>query len=308
MRVLQVSAFVVALLPVPVFIIPTDIHFIDVVQSFALHAVVGYALMAFILFARQKRQWAMPFFLASFSLLLYLLPYFTASPTQDYEFEGKAFRVAHFNVLDSNILYDQLAEQAQATDADLISFREVDSTWMDELILRLRNQYPHHHLAHQEAHGVAIFSKHPVQDLTTYYWGDVPNLTGNILFSDTTVHFVATHTLSPRGEDHYTKRNRHLRQMARYLESIDGLVLAIGDFNAVPWNPHIMQIRRQSSLFDSRQSGAPTYPTDWKIGSISIDYILHSDELQCLDFHSVDTGGFDHRGVFEEYQFIIKEI
>lgn len=302
-RIFQVTISVIALLSVLLFIIPTDIYLIDVIQSFALHAVVGYALIAFILITWQKRRAAMPFFLASFSLLLYLLPYFTASPTQDYKIEGNSFRVAHYNVLNSNTLYDEIAEQAQFTGADLISFQEVDSTWMEELVIRLKDQYPHHHLSYQDAHGVAIFSKHPVEDLTTYYWGGEPNLTGNIVLSDTTVHFVAAHTLSPRNEDRYTKRNQHLRQMARYLESIEGPVLAIGDFNVVPWNPHIVQIRRQSSLSDSRRSLTPTYPADWKIGGIPIDYILHSDELQCLDFQSLDTAGSDHRGVLGEYRF-----
>jgi len=307
-RIFQVTTPVITLLSVSIFVIPTDIYLIDIVQSFALHAVVGYALIALTLFTRQKRRLALPFVLASFSLLIYLLPYFTASPIQDYEFEGNSFRVAHFNVLGSNILYDQIAEQTQATDADLISFQEVDSTWMDELIIRLKNQYPHYHLAYQEVHGVAIFSKHPVEDLTTYYWGGEPSLTGNIMLPDTTVHFVATHTLSPRNEKRYTKRNQHLRQMGRYLKSIEGPVLAIGDFNAVPWSPHIVQIRRQSRLFDSRRSFTPTYPARWKIGGIPIDYILHSDEVQCLNFQSVEMAGSDHKGVLGEYHFTTEEI
>ncbi len=308
MKTFQITAAIIALLSVLLFIIPTEVYLIDVVQSFAIHAVVGYALIALTLFTWQKRRLAMLFFLASFSLLLYLFPYFRVSQTQDYEFEGNSFRVAHFNVLGSNTLYNQIAEQAQSTEANLISFQEVDSIWMDELVIRLENQYPYYHLSYQNAHGVAIFSKHPVEDLTTYYWGGEPNLTGNIILSDTTVHFVAAHTLSPRNEKRYTKRNQHLRQMARYLESIDGPVLAIGDFNAVPWNPHIVQILRQSSLLDSRQGFTPTYPARWKIGGIPIDYILHSDELHCLDFQSVDMAGSDHKGVLGEYQFMTEEI
>jgi len=55
------------------------------------------------------------------------------------------------------MLYDQMAKQAQSTEADLLSFQEVDSTWMNELVVHLKNQYPHYHLSYQDMHGVAVF-------------------------------------------------------------------------------------------------------------------------------------------------------
>ncbi|MEQ9438302.1 MAG: endonuclease/exonuclease/phosphatase family protein, partial [Cyclobacteriaceae bacterium] len=175
-------------------------------------------------------------------------------------------------------------------------------------VKRLKARYPYDDLASSPVHGVAVFSKYPVENFTTYYWGSEPNLTGNIILPDTTVHFVATHTLSPRSEERYAKRNQHLKQMAHYLESINGPVLAIGDFNAVPWNPAIVQIRRQSNLIDSRKGLTPTYPADWNVGGIPIDYILHSNELKCLGFQSIDMAGSDHKGVLGEYQLVAHEI
>nr|WKN38353.1 endonuclease/exonuclease/phosphatase family protein [Tunicatimonas sp. TK19036] len=266
---------------------------------------IGYAIIAFVLILWKQHKFSVPFVLASLTILVYLLPYINLTTTQDYEFEGNSFRVAHYNVLGSNILYDQTIQQALATEADLLSFQEVDSTWMNHLIYGLKAEYPYFQMASSPVHGVAVFSKYPVKDFTTYFWGQEPSLTGNIMLPDTTVHFVATHTLSPRSEERYAERNQHLKHMAHYLKSINGPVLAIGDFNAVPWNPYIVQMRRQSNLLDSRKGLTPTYPADWNVGGIPIDYILHSNELRCLGFQSVDMAGSDHKGVLGEYQLAV---
>lgn len=305
MKILQFIVTIAVLCSALLFVIPSEIFLIDLLQSFALQAMIGYAIIAFVLILWKQHKFSVPFVLASLTILVYLLPYINLTTTQDYEFEGNSFRVAHYNVLGSNILYDQTIQQAIATEADLLSFQEVDSTWMNHLIYGLKAEYPYFQMASSPVHGVAVFSKYPVKDFTTYFWGQEPSLTGNIMLPDTTVHFVATHTLSPRSEERYAERNQHLKHMAHYLKSINGPVLAIGDFNAVPWNPYIVQMRRQSNLLDSRKGLTPTYPADWNVGGIPIDYILHSNELRCLGFQSVDMAGSDHKGVLGEYQLAV---
>ena len=308
MKALQFIITMAVLISALLFVIPSEIFIIDLLQSFALQAMVGYAIIAFVLILWKQRKLSIPFIFASFTVLVYLLPYMSFTTTQEYELEGNSFRVAHYNVLGSNILYEKIIQQAIETEADLLSFQEVDSIWMSHLEHGLKDTYPYYHLASSPVHGVAVFSKYPVKDFTTYFWGQEPSLTGNIILPDTTVHFVATHTLSPRSEARYAERNQHLKHMAQYLESINGPVLAIGDFNAVPWNPNIVKIRQQSNLLDSRKGLTPTYPADWNVGGIPIDYILHSNELRCLVFQSVDMAGSDHKGVLGEYQLAVNEM
>ena len=219
-----------------------------------------------------------------------------------------------------------MAQQALASEADLLSFQEVTPGWAEELTQRLGDAYPYYHVVSDphDAQGMAIFSRHPLKNVQTRYWADVPNIVGDIdlttpretteaamrddnpfaggLPGDTTVHFVASHTLSPRSESRYRRRNEHIRHIAHYLQSVDGPVLAIGDYNAVPWNPSIVAMKEKARLYDSRRTFTPTYPSRLQDGGLPIDYVFHSDDFTCLDFYAVTAAGSDHRGVVGTYR------
>lgn len=235
-------------------------------------------------------------------ILLFLMLHISSSTNYQYQDPGVTFKVAHFNVLCSNTMYDTTIKQALTSQADLISFQEIDTLWNHQLIQGLQEDYPYYHYAKGHPHGLLVFSKFPLDNAKTYYWAGVPSLAGDVMLPATEVHFITTHTLSPRNKARYEKRNEHLKRMAGYLGSADKPVLAIGDFNAVPWNPNIIQIKEQSEMEDSRKSITPTFPSHLKSGGIPIDYILHSPELTCLEFDAVETLGSDHRGVVGIYQ------
>ena len=139
MKILQFIITIAVLCSALLFVIPSEIFLIDLLQSFALQAMIGYAIIAFVLILWKQHKFSVPFVLASLTILVYLLPYINLTTTQDYEFEGNSFRVAHYNVLGSNILYDQTIQQAIATEADLLSFQEVDSTWMNHSVWAIKD-------------------------------------------------------------------------------------------------------------------------------------------------------------------------
>jgi len=195
-------------------------------------------LAAIVLFVWQQRKLATSFLIGTSILLVYLASLPNISHTQEYKFKESIFRLAHFDVSESDFMYDGIVRKAKDAQADLLSFQEVDSLLTNELTTRLKDEYPYYHDAYNTEHGptgVAVFSKYPVEDFTTYYWGGNPNLTGNVLLPDTSVHFIATHALSSRRSmKQYTKHNQHLKQVARYLENIEGAVLVIGGLSAIP--------------------------------------------------------------------------
>lgn len=285
-----------------IFIIPTNNYYIDLLQSFTFHAMLVY-LTVTILFALMRwRYVAASGVGVTFLLAVHLLPHLNNGISSDYEVYGNSFKVAHFNVLYKNTNYDKTVKHALETEADILSFQEVSVDWVYRLMDGLDHEYPYFAISEHKIHGVAIFSKYPIDNLKTYYWTGEPNLTGDILYDDKKVHFVATHTLSPRDPQRYQNRNEHLNKIAEYVQQLEGPILAIGDFNAVPWNQHIVQIKQSTDLMDSRKGLASTFPANYALG-IPIDYIFHSDELNCLDFQAIESMGSDHKGVIGEYAF-----
>ena len=305
------------------FILPVSFYELDLLQSFAVHALVGYISLA-LLFILFRAWWLSASAGGATLVLLLFLHSYVIQPTSVLTAEGHPFTVAHFNVLASNRQYDHVIRQALASEADLLSFQEVSPPWADHLTQRLCDSYPYYHVVTDpwDTRGIAVFSRYPLKNVQTHYWSDSPNITGDIdvtsrvaanstdqeqetaeaLRGNTIVHFVASHTLSPRSQSRYRRRNEQIRQIADHLKSVDGPVLAIGDYNAVPWNPYIVAMKQEARLYDSRRTFTSTYPSRFQDGGLPIDYVFHSDDFACLDFYAVSAEGSDHRGVVGTYR------
>ena len=305
-----------------IFVLPVSFYALDLLQSFAVHALVGYVGLA-LLFMLFRVWWLSASAGGAAGILLLFLHPYLLQPTPTITAEGHPFTVAHFNVLASNRQYDQVIRQASASNADLLSFQEVSPRWAKQLTQHLREAYPYYHVVTDpwETRGLAIFSRYPLKNVQTHYWAQSPNITGDIDLtgtlpvgpvaqggetatppSDTIVHFVASHTISPRSESRYHRRNRQIQRIADYLKSVDGPVLAIGDYNAVPWNPSIVAMKQEARLYDSRRTFTSTYPSRLQDGGLPIDYVFHSDDFACLDFYAISAEGSDHRGVVGTYR------
>ena len=213
------------LLSALVFVLPTSVYEFDLLQSFAVHALAGYLALTWLLVL--FRQWFLSMSAggAAGVLLLFLSPFVLPSDPA-LTTEGQPFTVAHFNVLRSNRNYDATIRQALASRADLLSFQEVNQRWANQLTPRLCEEYPYYHVTVEtaETQGLAVFSRYPLKEVEVRYWVGTPNIVGTIelterggtgeetIVGDTTVHFVASHTLSPRSERRYRRRNEHIRQ------------------------------------------------------------------------------------------------
>ncbi len=296
-----------------VFVLPTRFYELDLLQSFAVHALVGYVLLLGLFVLIRAKHLAVGAGGAATVLLLGLHSYIMP-PTLPPATDGHAFTVAHFNVLASNRQYDPVIRQALESRADLLSFQEVAPHWANQLTQRLRDAYPYYHVVTDpwDTRGIAIFSRYPLKNVQTHYWVKSPNITGDIDLSDqvasnkksgdTLIHFVASHALSPRSESRYRRRNEQIQHIADYLKSVEGPVLAIGDYNAVPWNWAIVAMKQKAQLYDSRQNFTSTYPARLQGVGLPIDYVFHSEDFTCLDFYAVSAEGSDHRGVVGRYR------
>jgi endonuclease/exonuclease/phosphatase (EEP) superfamily protein YafD len=217
--------------------------------------------------------------------------------------QANGIKVAHFNVLKYTSNHGPTMERAIETDADIISFQEVDHEWADTLLNNLTGRYPYYKIVpHEGSYGLAIFAKHPLENVQVMYTNKVPNLVGEVVVDKQRINFVASHTKAPLGLFNYRHRNSHIAAISHYLKRIEGPVLVIGDFNTVPWDDHLLQFKSDSNLFDSRKNLAATYPNNLSIARIPIDYIFHSREVECLSFSTITGTSSDHFGIVGIYQ------
>ena len=218
---------------------------------------------------------------------------------------SNSFSIAHFNVLISNTEYESTIAAAINSKADFISFNEVTQAWADSLDRGLSGIYSYSKVVpnDESSFGIAVYSKYPLSDLKILCIEDIPNITGRIKLTDTSLYFITSHTKSPISNKNYKIRNRHIHAIANHLKTIEGPVVAAGDYNIVPWDSVINTFKKKAALVDSRQSLTPTYPAYLKIAQIPIDYIFHSDELDCLSFSTISGTSSDHLSIIGYYQF-----
>ncbi len=273
----------------------------ELIQSLALQIAFLFLVLGLALLAKNKIRSGLSASLSGGAMALSLLPWLlTESPSS--LSPSPELRVAHFNVLYQNENHLPLIEQVLDTNADFISFQEVTHTWATQLEAHLSEEYPYSLVVpHHKGHGIAIFSRLPLEDLEVQWYSYVPSLAGSICLGGQPVKFTTAHTRTPTSPEPYRHRNHQLAQMAALHGATTGPSLLVGDLNSVPWSPELIHLLDQGHLTDSRQGWAATYPAWFTPGRIPIDYILHSGELQCLGFQTIQSIGSDHLGIVSDF-------
>jgi endonuclease/exonuclease/phosphatase (EEP) superfamily protein YafD len=272
-------------------------------KSFALQVLVLFTIVTTLLLLF-KRWIAAVSGLLSIALIYSLISVPLVGNSGLDPMKTSGIRIAHFNVLMFTSKHQSTIDKAKEIDADLISFQEVDYRWENSLKEGLSEQYPYYKIiVRKDPYGIAVFSKHPLENVRVLHFGNMPNISGDVKINGQPIHFVTSHTRAPMRPVDYNRRNRHIKSVARYLNKIKGPKLAIGDYNSVPWDDQIVRFKKDSDMRDSRKSLAATYPSHYAIARIPLDYIFHSKELVCKGFKTVNGTASDHFGVVGVYRF-----
>ena len=300
MRRIEIGLALVALVTTLCMFLFPDSYFGMLLRSFAYQGMIACLFLFVWLVFRKQWKWAgMP--MVSILLLNLLVGPVMDSPAEN-NLEAPGIRVAHFNVLKYTSSHDSTVRRALETEADLISFQEVDAAWAQSLANGLVDAYPHYRIeAREDAFGLAVFSKTPLTEVDTFQMEGIPNLSGTLEWKGESIRFFTSHLKSPLNYDNFQARNRHMEALADHVERVDGPVLVIGDFNTVPWDASLLAFRKDTNLIDSRKDLSATYPSGLSFARIPIDYIFHSEEMRCEGFATLPATSSDHLGIVGVY-------
>jgi len=214
--------------------------------------------------------------------------------------------VAHFNVLKINKDHDSIISAAKKSNADFLSFQEIDSQWKTSLCGAFVDSYPYWIVQEKDANcfGLAVFSKYPFVESEVVYLEGVANITGILDVGGEHIAFIATHTNSPLTRSNFMARNKQIDSVGKVLKKYDLPILAIGDYNAVPWDQSILSFLDNTGLKDSRKGNCATYPRQLGRFGIPIDYIFHSEHFACHSFDPIYNTSSDHAGIIGKYSFV----
>jgi len=218
------------------------------------------------------------------------------------------FSIAHFNLSNATANVSGALQAMRYSDADLLSVQELTPLWTQLLLDSLKDIYPYHtYIEDIGMFGLAIFSRHELCELDTFYFRGVPNLSGCVWTEGgREIHFFTTHTFPALDKISARHQQQHLRVVEDYLaaRNLSRPLLVFGDFNAVPWSNEMLSLRKAANLLDSRTGFMNTY-NDGQVSFFDIpyDHIFFSPEFRCMEFKTLNAPDAWHLGIQGYYRF-----
>lgn len=207
--------------------------------------------------------------------------------------------ILSFNVKQSNRHYDRALAVADAADADIALFMEVDSGWAKGL-QPLAGSYEHQ-VSHplDNSYGMILYSRLPLADVEVreLVMDDIPSITATVTLRDKSrFRLYCVHPEPPVPVVDSYGRDAELVTVAGLVRKEALPCIVAGDLNDVAWSHTTRLFQRISRLLDPRV-GRGFYSTfDARFFFIRwpLDHLFHDARFRLAGITRLDRAGSDH--------------
>ena len=187
-------------------------------------------------------------------------------------------RLVTANLAYRNRDHDAFLAWLEANPADVVVVQELTPAWADALE-RTRAGYPYRHLlARDDAYGVAVLSRWPLESVATLDLAQdgLPSLGFVVRAGTTRLRVLGMHTHWPLTPALQRMRDRSLELAARQVREQALPTVLAGDLNLTPYAPAFGRLLRASGLRDAFATRA--WRATWTAGfwplALPIDHVL----------------------------------
>lgn len=273
-------------------------HFVvTLLKSLAIQIGLGFFFMALLALITQRKRTAVV--MLSVSVIFLFQTHFWEWNKQEFK-EVKAssdVKIGHLNVLKFNRSHLEVIENIQEDfkEYDILSFQEVDNHWNTDLLTAFEESHPYIISEPREnCYGLLVMSKLPIMDDEVIAVQHIPYIKAKFsLGSNETIDGIFMHTRAPMSQKKHLLRNKQMESLQQYTDSVDFIV---GDFNAVPWDEHILRLKMELGVEDARNGFSGTFPS-YSPFKIPIDFIFYSKNWKCTNFQILDALSSDHKAI-----------
>lgn len=213
-------------------------------------------------------------------LCLFLKESSNPAPVYATRLEKEDISIVQLNISNyDGASYFDLTDLLNNSDADLISIQEVTPDWDSVLTQQLIDSFPYFSsVASLGFNGMAVYSKHPLEQLDTFYYQNIPNLTGIFRSKNLNrpVRFISTYT-NPTFESSasYEQLRNHFQTVIEKIADTEEARLAFGTYNTVAWSSEMKYFTDELGLQNSRRSINNLFSQS------GYEHIFHSKEIEC---------------------------
>jgi endonuclease/exonuclease/phosphatase (EEP) superfamily protein YafD len=194
------------------------------------------------------------------------------------------------------------------TDPDFLLLIEINQNWLNELKPSLEG-FPYSAKSIQEDnYGIALFSRIPIEEWEIHQFGDTgrPTVVARLNLGQDNLTVIGTHPPPPLDKSDSEHRNHQFADLARFVASLDGPVLLLGDLNTTSWSPYFQKLLARTGLRDSRLGFGiqPSWPSGYPIFRVPIDHALVSSEIKVQNRKLGPEIGSDHLPVVLDFSIV----
>ncbi len=235
-------------------------------------------------------------------LCLFFKTSINPSPTYAAPTPAGKIEILHLNIDNYDWKsYEELSDLLLQSGADFISIQELTPDWDHFLQQQLQDSFPYNSsIASIGFNGLAIYSKIPIQDIETFYYKDIPNITGLLKAKELgkkAIRFISTYTNPPYdSEKFYTELKEHFTTIIKKIKNTSEAKLALGTYNIVPWSSEMKYFTNALGLYNSKRSTSPFSDGDY-------EHIFHSSSLECTRFNEIFSVDGSKVGMTVRMQF-----
>ena len=213
-------------------------------------------------------------------------------------------RVAHSNLLHSNVTPAQAMADVFATDADVIAFSEITAhlhMHAEQHLLALN--WPHRiHDLRDGPRGIALWSKFPLTESSIEKMHDCNAAVATVRISrDIQFRVLAIHPMAPVSRQKTRDWEPSLRSIGDALSGSNVPAIAIGDYNATHWHPPMRELYRRGLHSAHLRLGrifSSTFPVGRRLRPfLNLDHALVTESVMVHEITHVRVSGSDHRGI-----------
>lgn len=205
--------------------------------------------------------------------------------------------VSQINLSSVNDAYADMIALLLEETSDVISFQEVDPSWIKLLSRDLALTYPYSAaIVRIDPYGMALFSKYPLQNTDTLYADDIPHLVSEVLFDGKLVRLISSYISPPLESYSMDRAKSQLTNLAHWVQESVKPVITLGDFNMVYWSPELINFKKVALVSHSRRESSPS------MAKLPYEHIFFSSTLKCTAFDNLWNTDNRYVGVTGSYQ------
>jgi len=216
---------------------------------------------------------------------------------KDLHIEGKK-DVLSINAYKHNHDPSKLLNLLGKADADLLLIMEMT----DELEKQLRpqlNQYKDHLETYvRDGFRIALYSKTTLEDKNVSHYGknETPLLEAKTVFGDTKFQVYSAHPKPALNKKWFEERQAYFEDLTKIINETELPVLAMGDFNSVPWEKHFTKFLENTDMKSTLEGHGYkiTWPAVMPLFGVPMDHILMKRGTQYYNFNIGPYAGSDH--------------